>query len=496
MQSNLIHLNNGEKSWVTTKETLLQLPYFQSLFDSIQIVQIFIDLNSQDFDKILEYLRDSGCPEELELLDRDFDPSDLDMVEINIGNQIFITTKKTICKAMYFNAFFTKFNGQDKNKTDFIDRNPDNFKHILSYLRNSKYVLPDNLNHDLNFYGIDIPKPLKEYKKKEFDNVKEDVLHTIARGGGVYTTNHSEITFFKEVYRRYTHFAQTVSKLDIQNRDKNKIRFNVGNLNGDLLSKTFLYCPNSKFDKCNFINILPDKSEVIVETLDWDLIICLQKLLYPNDKKYIDQDLIPLYFFFTILNSYIPLLCLNDDLIFDVYYSGEEPQLYSNLILLENQERQQLTNSPQEMLIQLYSPIITFSFENTSEVTINLKKYEYVKYIIFIIEEDNELVDALIQGELMGNDKILKSIDPVKKMIYYRQANVGDIDLPIYLIPFCLKINEFQPSGELNMSTLDKVELKLKLNINKGVVKVWISYYNILRFMRGYMGTTIADPTN
>ncbi len=174
MQSNLIKLYNGEKFWITTKETLIQLPYFQSLFDNINANEIFIDLNSQDFDNILEYLRGAEYYQEIYLLDRDFDPNDLKIVEINIGNQIFKTTMKTICKAMYFNAFFIRWNGRDK--TDFIDRSPDNFKRILSYLRNPKYILPHNLNHDLNFYCIDIPKYLQSIEKKESENIDQNNL--------------------------------------------------------------------------------------------------------------------------------------------------------------------------------------------------------------------------------------------------------------------------------------------------------------------------------
>ena len=62
-----------------------------------------------------------------------------DIISLNVGGTVFYTTKTTLTKydGSYFNGLLNEsyYLLKDKNDNIFIDRSPDNFPQILSYLR-------------------------------------------------------------------------------------------------------------------------------------------------------------------------------------------------------------------------------------------------------------------------------------------------------------------------------------------------------------------------
>ncbi len=74
-----------------------------------------------------------------------------DIVILDVGGVTFKTTWATLIKASYF-KHSKKF--AIKGKVIFIDRDPDNFKHVLSLLRDPNYLFPDEIKYELEFYGI------------------------------------------------------------------------------------------------------------------------------------------------------------------------------------------------------------------------------------------------------------------------------------------------------------------------------------------------------
>jgi hypothetical protein len=89
-----------------------------------------------------------------------------DIIKLNVGGQIFHTTKSTLLK--YSDTFFSRlFNGKFDAQTDldgniFIDRSPDKFRIILEYFRTDQ--LPTDLSAsvmtelvtEFEFYGLDL----------------------------------------------------------------------------------------------------------------------------------------------------------------------------------------------------------------------------------------------------------------------------------------------------------------------------------------------------
>lgn len=86
------------------------------------------------------------------------------IVKLNVGGEIYTTTKSTLCK--YPNSMLgAMFNGSmspslDENGCFFIDRDGDLFKYILNYLRSSRLSLPhgfkdiDQLFAEADFFQI------------------------------------------------------------------------------------------------------------------------------------------------------------------------------------------------------------------------------------------------------------------------------------------------------------------------------------------------------
>lgn len=118
------------------------------------------------------------------------------IVKLNVGGTIFHTSKSTCEQLQYFRSMFDgNFKIiKDDNDNIFIDRDPELFKYILSFLRNKEieqfnkyYEKRTDLIHELNFYGLEIPELksevnlLNEYIifDHEMFNITEDNGHIL-----------------------------------------------------------------------------------------------------------------------------------------------------------------------------------------------------------------------------------------------------------------------------------------------------------------------------
>ena len=74
-----------------------------------------------------------------------------EIISINVGGTLFTTKKNTLCKSKFFVA---KLNS-DWKSDDMVDTSPENFVHVLNYMRNPNYSFEKKLSYELDFYGID-----------------------------------------------------------------------------------------------------------------------------------------------------------------------------------------------------------------------------------------------------------------------------------------------------------------------------------------------------
>lgn len=76
----------------------------------------------------------------------------MDIVTIDVGGQIFRTSRKILNKSIYISEELG-----EKSEL-FIDRSPKIFRHVLELLRNSHYIYPCEYLKELKFYGIEYRK--------------------------------------------------------------------------------------------------------------------------------------------------------------------------------------------------------------------------------------------------------------------------------------------------------------------------------------------------
>jgi hypothetical protein len=95
-----------------------------------------------------------------------------DWLKLNVGGQVFLTTKSTILTsapesmlaAMFLNRSGRKPAVQDDQSSFLIDRNPDYFKIILNFLRTRQVILEhfsaQGVLLEAEYFGIDDMIPI------------------------------------------------------------------------------------------------------------------------------------------------------------------------------------------------------------------------------------------------------------------------------------------------------------------------------------------------
>ena len=105
---------------------------------------------------------------------------------INVGSRYFYSRAKTLIKSSQLE---TLLNSSTNHEINLLTQNPVMFAHILEYLRNPAYIVPEQYDSDFKLYGI------KKYDS--FDNVSYgNTLYLLMRNK---STNKPKITHFKKM---------------------------------------------------------------------------------------------------------------------------------------------------------------------------------------------------------------------------------------------------------------------------------------------------------
>jgi hypothetical protein len=72
-------------------------------------------------------------------------------IKVNVGGKIFETYNETLMKSSYFKSLFTD---TEVKEMIFVDYDPDVFNHVLSYLRDPKYLFDIKYVHALDFFDV------------------------------------------------------------------------------------------------------------------------------------------------------------------------------------------------------------------------------------------------------------------------------------------------------------------------------------------------------
>ena len=199
--------------------------------------------------------------------------------------------------------------------------------------------------------------------------------------------------------------------------------------------------------------------------------------------------------------------------------SGRPPSmqlsLYCDMVTLDTPERNAITQSPSQYLCDTCqflgdAPIVAPAFmPGTKTTKLRLPFANPVKELIWVYlplaaQQQDSLTgnrpfaygnpsgarDCFDQAQLLFN---AKERIQMRQGSYFRLIQPATYhgcvpkDGPIYVYSFALRPDDWQPSGEQNMSQISTVDLALALNagLTGGVVKVYARTINVLRFANG-----------
>jgi hypothetical protein len=219
--------------------------------------------------------------------------------------------------------------------------------------------------------------------------------------------------------------------------------------------------------------------------------------LYNNEYHYIYT---PLQFWFCRnIGLALPLIALQyDEVVVNLSYgtlihSNIQPELYVDYIFLDTDERRRFAQISHEYLIEQVS-----IKKNITEPSIKLSFNNPVKEMIWVSGDgtranyDNALIgDWKIQ--INGYDRIVK-----RDISYFTKQQVNDYHTgyggvtkrnSIAVYSFCLNPEDHQPSGTINLSTINNFNLVCEARGSEDLSNlkytVYVINYNILRIIAG-----------
>lgn len=86
------------------------------------------------------------------------------IITLDVGGTVFKTSKSTLMASGFFDAMLNGPWAETSNEDDpiFIDRDPENFRHILAILRDPQHVIPHDITYELDYFQMDWAKPKKK----------------------------------------------------------------------------------------------------------------------------------------------------------------------------------------------------------------------------------------------------------------------------------------------------------------------------------------------
>lgn len=350
-----------------------------------------------------------------------------------------------------------------------------------------------------------------------------------------------EVSFFRSAYKRHTNFAQTVERQVIQGNVNNGGMSSIRvERKGDLVNYMFLTL--SKVIGGTTQSVAPSSAGAAVT---WSNLISSVQLLIGGqiiDEQYVNfssniapnlfaqnlskansssgvvnpsNDLIYPFRFFFCENwqSSLPLVALQyHDVEIRIYWGPQAASFgfiwnsYANFTYLDNDERMEFANKPQNMLIYQTQRVLA-SQNKTQDMAFN----QPVKYLCAYAVNSTEGTTLVNGTSNLSNTALFSNINNIKLQLngtdvadyklasphfttvpaYYHTSFSNNTDAQLFIFPFCLDTSKLQPTGSLNFSRLDSARIISQQNIV--VNDIYAVNYNILRIQNGMGGLMYAN---
>ena len=337
----------------------------------------------------------------------------------------------------------------------------------------------------------------------------------------VYLVGDPQVSFFRSNFKRHTNFTQQVSELIIEGRPAINGMSGVRiEKKGDLLSYMYLTAMDSgtPADNTNVawstiidrIDLFIGGQQIDSQDYSYSSNIAPQTVASSASRSVLgpgptnanalgDAYFYPLKFFFAEnWSSALPLCALQyQDVELKIYWASAPAvnriQLWANFMYLDDDERSNLAQNPQDMLVTQVQKLLT---NNLTRPTLNFNHP-----VKFLASTDSDLVSDSNKIKMVFNgvdmDVPKNSIPHFSNVAqYYHSPNwvgggavaLGENDM--FLNSFALDTCKYQPTGTLNFSRLDTAEINSETALNDPVYAV---NYNILRVQKGMAGLMYAN---
>lgn len=556
-----ICLSCDKQLFYSSRSTLCIISFFDELLDCQPDQNEYkIDCNPEIFEHVLEVLRNGEdyphFPQEhfnswLYFQEANNVPTNNNFVTLNVGGILFETTKDKLRQLDYFKYMFDS----GMKESFFLDRNGKNFKHILTYLRNPEYKIPEDIHYEFAFYGLIIKdeEDIDDMEENEIDyyhnyndfndNVGNGAFITLAANNSnssKYLISNSEDSFFMyHRHKRHTNFSKTNGVFESSSikydttTNKGKLTFTIPRYI-DLITKMYLYIEIENIEECIWKypehkfyhiieNITIEANGIKIESLSGQLLEILTKIYYQKNKNLHESFkkitnkafIIPLHLFFTEhYKNNIPLISLSYvrlNIVIDIFEKDKlvknnvKPNIKMSLkyesICLDNEERRKIEKRHIEKLIQTPH----YCYHKIQQDMIRQRFYlprncGPVYQIMFVCENKLfEYKDIVEHVSLTANHNDIVSYNALDLLLDKYNCNINTKDNEnIYTITFSLYKDKYQceqPSGHLDFSALDDLQLNItfKNDYKAKRIKIWCFSMNVIVYTGGMLGTRFAS---
>jgi hypothetical protein len=311
-----------------------------------------------------------------------------------------------------------------------------------------------------------------------------------------------QVSFFRSNYKRHTNFAHVVERQTIQGNPvtagMSTVRFAR---QGDLLSYVYF----TQVDSGTSIGIgaaairkveLLIGGQVIEEHDSTFLFTVANPIMQPNSRRTGGTGFFaPLQFSFCQnWASSIPLVALQyHDVEIRITWATVDPnrriECWADFVFLDTAEREELSNSPQDMLIQQVQRSLA-SGGRVQELNFNhpIKCLAGEDFLTGTPTQNS--VRLQINGVDVGEAKRENPHYSSAPMYYHITSDDNNIANRFFL-PFALDVQKMQPTGTLNFSRLDSARIVADANMTTS--NVYAINYNVLRIQNGMGGLMYAN---
>jgi hypothetical protein len=319
-----------------------------------------------------------------------------------------------------------------------------------------------------------------------------------------------EVSFFRNVYKRHTNFAQVVDRQIIQgNPSSGGISTVRLERKGDMVSYVFLTerdssgnavdwgtasaNPISKVELLIGGQVIDSQDNTFMTSIADPLLLTSVTKAHTSITAFL-----PLHFWFCEnYQSALPLVALQYHdveirITWDTPAAAARYECFANFIYLDTDERREFANSPHELLIH--------QTQKSSGVSNKIHELNFNHPVKFLASDaalvsapTDESLKLQINGVDVGNEKKHTPHFNIAPR-YFHCTNLPNVDGDddSFLYPFCLETSKLQPTGTLNFSRLDSVRIVSSGDMQSSSA-VYAVNYNILRIQNGMGGVMYAN---